>query len=176
MKSRLFIRALCVGAALLVPAGGLAVLGAGTAGATTITLGSPSSANLGGLGSMTLAGKVIPGSSGQISIGTHFANITITSTGKVNLKASITTTVLVTPPITITFKSVQALLSGTGFTHCAMLLPNIGFTHTTGTKYVATSVSLSSTTIKTTGGSCTKKTTLTADFASPHKLSGTITK
>ena len=35
MKARLFIRAICVGAALLVPAGGLTMVGVGTAGANT---------------------------------------------------------------------------------------------------------------------------------------------
>jgi hypothetical protein len=58
MKPRLLIRSLCVGAALLVPAGGLTVLGVGTAGAAqnTIQLISPSTANLGTLGTATLAG------------------------------------------------------------------------------------------------------------------------
>jgi hypothetical protein len=175
MKSRLFIRTLCVGAALLIPAGGLAALGVGTAGATTITLGSPSKASLGAFGTMTLVGKVIPGSTGQVSITTIQANIT--ATGKTGLKALIVapTKVLITTA-SITFKTVQVVIKNTGFTHCEILLPNIGFTHTAGTKYVATGLSLSSATIKTSGGTCTKKTTLTTDFKSPHTLSGTITK
>ena len=58
MKSRLLIRALCVGAALLVPAGGLAVLGAGTAGAAALTVNfvATSTAKLGTFGTATLVG------------------------------------------------------------------------------------------------------------------------
>ena len=56
MKSRLLIRAMCVGAALLVPAGGLTVLGIGTAGAVTIKTVAPSTAKLGTVGTLTLAG------------------------------------------------------------------------------------------------------------------------
>jgi hypothetical protein len=54
MKSRLLIRALCVGAALLVPAGGLTVLGIGTAGAVTIKTVATSTAKLAGVGSFTM--------------------------------------------------------------------------------------------------------------------------
>jgi len=55
MKSRLLIRALCVGSALLVPAGGLTVLTAGTAGATQTTV-SPSTLKFGILFTMTMGG------------------------------------------------------------------------------------------------------------------------
>jgi hypothetical protein len=51
MEARLFIRAMCVGAALLVPAGGLTMVGVGTAGANTkvqLTM----SAKLGGVGTL----------------------------------------------------------------------------------------------------------------------------
>ena len=58
MKPRLLIRVLCVGAALLVPAGGLAVLGTGTAGAAALTvqLVATSTAKLGTFGTATLVG------------------------------------------------------------------------------------------------------------------------
>ena len=55
MKSR-FIRALTVGAALLIPVGSVAVLGSGIASAKTKLLTTTSKASLAGVGSITLDG------------------------------------------------------------------------------------------------------------------------
>ena len=56
MKSRLLVRSLCVGAALLVPVGTLMLSGIGVADATTISTVTTSTARLGTVGTITIVG------------------------------------------------------------------------------------------------------------------------
>jgi hypothetical protein len=102
MKSRLFIRALCVGAALLVPAGGLSVLAVGTAGATQTTT-TTSKATLGTLGLITLKGKTCT----TTVVGTHQCSLNgtyaISGTGA-GLTATLKAALLITVKAALTIK------------------------------------------------------------------------
>ena len=170
MKSRLFIRALCVGAALLVPAGGLATLGVSTAGASTnqqLTF-KASTFTFG-----ALAKAIIPATLCTMSatLCTIDEQVTITKAGSRTLKALFTTfKILVKQTNTnlvitaVTIKKSNLVIKGTGFTHCKILtIPGTTLSHT-GTLWKASGVSLSGATVGTTGGTCTKKATLTSDF------------
>lgn len=175
MKSRSIIRALCVGASLLVPASGLTVLNIGTAGAsgTSINFSAPSTVRLGTIGTATL--KTV---SVSITSGTHQGNLTkqvpIETLGvKLLVMAKVAVTPNLTGPTSILFKTLRTLLKTTGFTHCLIVLPNIDFTKT-GSHFVATGVALSGVSIITTGGTCGKKATMVNDFT--HKLSGKLTE
>jgi hypothetical protein len=134
MKPRLLIRALCVGAALLVPAGGLSVLGVGTAGATTTTTVTPSSATLGTLGTMTMSGIRCPA-----NIGTNQCNITsqlpITRSGVHVLTALPTFKMLLTIKAGPVFHNVtikaggSVTIKGSQFSGCIILtFPKLAFT------------------------------------------------
>jgi hypothetical protein len=182
MKSRLFIRALCVGAALLVPAGGLATLGITTAGATTnqellITkISTPplvkSTAKLGGLGSAILSTLQCAMVATVCSWAT-LGQITITKSGTKTLKAlpnsgSIKVTQSATN-LVITAASIRPssfTIKGLGFTDCRITgIPTTSLSSSSG-NWKATTVSMSGVTISTTGGTCIKKSTLTTDFGS----------
>ena len=81
MKSRLFIRALCVGAALLVPTGGLTTFSIATTGATTnqtLQFGLTSTAKLGSIGTAILTGISCPMTATQCTL---TSQITITKGG-----------------------------------------------------------------------------------------------
>ena len=170
MKSRLFIRALCVGAALLVPAGGLTTLGITTAGATTnqLLLLKTSTASLGGLGKAILSTLQCTMTATQCTV---TSQITITKSGTKTIKLlPVTFKILVTQSSTnlvitaIAIKKSSFVLKNTSFTHCKIsTVPATALSHT-GTLWKASGVSMSGVTIGTTGGTCTKKSTLTADF------------
>jgi hypothetical protein len=174
MKSRVFIRALCVGTALLVPASGLTTLGVTTTGATTNQqLTVTGIARMGGLG-VAIIGPIL-----CTMVATQCAitqQITITKNGTQALKAlPATWKILVKQTNTNLVITAVGLkrgafgLKATGFTHCKIsTVPAASLSLTAG-KWVATTISLSGVTISTTGGTCTKKTTLTTDFT--HKLS-----
>jgi hypothetical protein len=95
MKSRLLIRSLCVGAALLVPAGGLTVLGVGTAGATqnTIQFVATSTAKLGTLGTATLVNLLC---TILLAVGTQQCTIKVTGTSKAQIPILVTGTHVLT--------------------------------------------------------------------------------
>jgi hypothetical protein len=187
MKSRLFFRTLCVGAALLVPAGGLTVLGVGTAGAsTTIHTVATSNAKLGSLGTMTLItitchtpviGTNQCTAAGQFKL--TAGHITVLLTGK--LLVTIITTAGTKKIHKMAFKSgATGLLKKTAattakFTGCTVAsLPAITYAATggTGLKWAATNVTLSGTTIT---GTCTTKTFLQMTDINGHKISSTLT-
>ena len=171
MKSRLFIRALCVGAALLVPAGGLTTLGMTTAGATTnqtLQFGTPSTANLPTFGKAILTSVSCPMSATQCTI---TSQITITKGGTQKIKLlPVTFKLLVKQTHTnlvitaVTLKKSAFVLKNTGFTHCKISTVPATALNLTGTSWKISGVSLSAVTIGTTGGTCTKKSTLTTDF------------
>jgi hypothetical protein len=179
MKSRLLIRALCVGAALLVPAGGLTILGVGTgtAGAATTILkfGTASTLTFGGLGTANLNGITAPVASNLGSLAGK--QVPVSST--LALLVNVATFMITHSGATISAVKLKATgsvtLKGTGFTHCKITkLPAITFTLSSG-KWTTSGNSLSSVTIGTTGGTCTGKTALTADFTGTNKLSGSLT-
>ena len=181
MKSRSFIRALCVGAALLVPAGGLTTLTT-TAGATTnqtLQFGSPSIIKLGQIGSIILTGKHCAMTATQCAL-TTLGQITFTKGGTQTISFLPNSgSVLVTQSSTnlvITAASIKAFsltFKGLGFTHCRINgLPRTTLSAKSG-KWKTTTVSMSGATIATTGGTCTKKVTLTTLFVS-QKLSASL--
>jgi hypothetical protein len=182
MKSRLLLRALCVGAALLVPASGLTVLGIGTASATTATI--TGQIKLGTLGTLLLTVKcTVPATSGskQCSL---VSQAVIKKTGtSANLKALVTGTLLVTiasskvtaltvkKPWGATIKATGGLpgngcVLGTG--------PKIVFTvGSTGLKGTIATKSLAGVTVG--GATCASATkTLVTNDITGSKLSGTI--
>jgi hypothetical protein len=183
MKSRPLFRALCVGAALLVPAGGLAVLGIGTAGASTVSLVATSQMKIGSLGTMTIAGIALFTSTSTGTIQrTETSQSLIIGSLIQNLKML---TILVMVKTTSGSKKIQDVafrsggsigIVGTGATvkynGCSITtLPAITYAKTTALKWTTTNVTLSG--VKVTG-SCTTKSVLTSDI-SGHKLSSTLT-
>jgi hypothetical protein len=185
MKSRLLIRALCVGAALLVPAGGLATLGITTAGATTnqellITVGS-TGAKLGTLGTAILATKQCAMTS-TVCTFTTLGQITITKGGTKGISLlPVSGSIKVTQSATnlvITAASIRVssfTLKGKTFTHCKITgVPATSLSSSSG-KWKATTVSMSAVTVTGTGGTCIKKTTLTTDFTTKMAVSVILT-
>jgi hypothetical protein len=173
MKSRLFIRALCVGASLLVPAGGLTTLGITTAGATTnqtLQFGTTSIVKLSSIGTAILTGKSCAMTATQCAF-TTLGQIMITKGGTKSLSAlpnSGSFSVVQTHTnLVITSASIKAssfTIKNLGFTHCRInSVPATSLTSISG-KWVATTVSMSGVSIATTGGTCTKKSTMTNDF------------
>jgi hypothetical protein len=185
MKSRLFIRALCVGAALLVPAGGLTTLGITTAGATTnqtLSFGSPSTVKLGAaIGTAILSGKQCAMTATVCSF-TTLGQITITKSGTQTLKLLPNSgSIKVTQSATNLVITAAALrvssftLKGLTFAHCKITsVPATSLTLASG-KWKATTVSMSGVTINTTGGTCTSKAALTTDFTSKMAVSVVLT-
>jgi hypothetical protein len=180
MKSRLFIRALCVGAALLVPAGGLATLGMTTAGAITnqellitkISTLVKATAKLGSLGSAILSTKQCTMTATVCSF-TALGQITITKGGTTqgisllpvsgSIKVTQSATNLVISAAAIRASSFT--LKGKTFTHCKISgVPATALALSSG-RWKATTVSMSGVTVTSTNGTCLKKTTLTTDFA-----------
>jgi hypothetical protein len=181
MKPRLLIRALCVGAALLVPAGGLAVLGVGTAGATgQTTLLVSGTIKIGPIGPATLPTKQCSPVTGPGTFQCSLAGIQATFRTTFNLTITLATLLYtITPKGTITAAVIQAganvTISATGatagFNGCKILtIPRIKFTKS-GTKWIATTVSTTGVVIKTTA--CTTRTLLGTDIAG-HKLSSSL--
>jgi len=104
MKSR-FIRALTVGAALLIPVGSVAVLGSSSAGAVTKLLAAGSGATLPTVGTITLAGITLN------YTGTNTAsNRPISPT----LKAAITAKDTTTPGVFKILSGAKVTLAGVG--------------------------------------------------------------
>jgi hypothetical protein len=181
MKSRLFIRALCVGAALLVPVGGLTTLGVTTAGATTnqtLQFGSPSTVKLAFPAEKEiLSGKSCPMTATVCNF-TSIGQITITDAGTTGLSllpdsGSIKVTQSATN-LTITAASIRVssfTLKGKTFTHCRITgIPATTLSLASG-KWKTTTVSMSGVSITSTGGTCIKRTTLTTDFGSKMAVS-----
>jgi hypothetical protein len=185
MKSRLLIRAFCVGAALLVPAGGLTVLGIGTAGATTSSLVTTSNAKLGSLGTMTMAGTALFTVTRHGTIQVTIAKTFALTTGHINVKltASLLVTVVTTSG-TKTLSKVGFKAGGKGlltktatttakFTGCTIgTLPAVTYARTTALKWTATNVTLAGVTVT---GTCTTKTFLKNTDIAGHKLASTLT-
>ena len=193
MKLRLLIRALCVGAALLVPAGGLTTLGVTTAGATTnqellitnVTT-SPlvhSTAKLGSFGSAILSPIQCqmnnPTKTQCILPATPYPShttkgITITKGGSVSgIKLHpVSIHILVTQSNTnliitaVGVKLGSGKLTGTSYTHCKIATIPAASLATTSGVWKASGISMATVKISTTGGTCTKKSTLTNDFTS----------
>jgi hypothetical protein len=151
MKSRLLIRSLCVGAALFVPAGGLTVLGVGTAGATqnTIQFVATSTAKLGTLGTATLNGVLC---TVILAVGTQQCTIIgASTTTKTNKTAQI--------PILITTVHVLTLLLTSATTKTKILFTIITTAgalkfHKIGFK----AATIKTVTIKSFGGHTTTRT------------------
>jgi hypothetical protein len=164
-----------VGAALLAPAGGLTTLGMSTAGATTnqtVQFGSPSTVKLLPFGTAILTGISCAMTATQCTLSSQ---ITITKGGdKTIILVPITEKILVkqtSTDLVITSASVKSssfLMKGLSFTHCRINNIPAASLAKTGTSWVATTLSMSGVTIATTGGTCTKRPTLTSDFT--HKL------
>jgi hypothetical protein len=183
MKSRSILRSLCIGAALLVPAGGLAVLGAGTAGATTTTLVSVSKVKIGGFVNATLIGTTLFKTT---AVGTQQFKITNVTTQGGGISARFAGTLLVTIMTTSGTKSIHKvkiktgdsiLITGStsgGFKGCVINLPPIIYSSTSHhpLKWSATTISLSGVTI--TGSPCTTGSDL-ASFIRGHVLDSTMT-
>jgi hypothetical protein len=197
MKPRLLIRALCVGAALLVPVGGLAVLGVGTAGAnTTIQFVSVSKANLGTVGTATLVGILCTVTTA--TKGTKQCKVILTKTAKtaqipikVNgvvvlhlLLTTINALVTVTPAGTIkkinfkaaTIATIQIKSTTTpALNNCLIRgMPGILFVKTTSTKFKAVTVAIGAPTVAGCTGGSTENAKV-AELLETGKLSGTIT-
>jgi hypothetical protein len=183
MKSRLLIRAFCVGAALLVPAGGLTILGIGTAGATGQT-------------TLLVTGNIKLGTLGTATLPTNHQCAAVTGPGTfqcslAGLQATVKTTLKVTivvatllytiaPKGTITAATIKAggkvTITGTGatagFNGCKITtLPKIKYTKSSNT-YSATTVSTTGVAIAAT--TCTTRTALGSDITG-HKLSSVLT-
>lgn len=186
MKSRLLIRAVCVGAALLVPAGGLTVLGAGVASAGTTIQSTGTTATFGALGKVPLADIILctlpsPGTcQSPIVTPTHktikTAQLKITKTGTKIGTALITGKALITwstGPIfnKVEIKTLNVVIKAavtTGFDGCKLLtFPTVIYSKTSNTKWDATTVSLSSVVITDTSahGSCSKSSTLHTELS-----------
>jgi hypothetical protein len=181
MKSRLFLRMFCVGAALLIPASGLAVLGVGngTAGAATTTLsfGSPSTLNFGSLGDLTFAGQKAKetGTTGKYIIPkTTSIPIDTTDSSQLVLTTALTIRVIHTGS-TITgvkFEKITQLLLKIGTKKCEILtIPALIFSATDG-KWKAEGSSLSGVTVKST--TCSTHVSIQNDINSSD-LTGSLT-
>ncbi len=135
MKSHI-LRALSVGAALLIPVGGLAVLGTGVAGATGGTkLISPSKATLAGA-SIKLTGVTVSWTS-TTAAWTSATTLTITSGA--GLKATVATSQKLTSGV-IKIKSGTAITIKGGATNNCVITINKAFTLTnvSSTEYKGT--------------------------------------
>ena len=175
MKPRLLIRAACVGAALLVPAGGLTVLGAGVASAGTTIQVTGKTATLGSLGKITLDGIILctlpsPGTcQSPIVTPAHktvdTAQLAITKTGIKIGTALVTGEGLITwstGPIfnKVQIKSLNVVIktaTTSGFDGCKLLtFPTVAYSKTTNTQWGVTTLSLSSVVITDTSahGTC----------------------
>jgi hypothetical protein len=183
MKSRSILRSFCIGAALLMPAGGLAMLGAGTAGATTVGLVSVSKVKVASLFTLTMVGRTLFNAT---AVGTQRIAITTTFTQGHGITARLTGTLSVTVATAGGTKSIQKvkirenaslLITGPtseGLKGCDIVdLPPADYNGTTALKWSATGISLSGVSI-TGPTSCTGKTAL-ADAITGKKLSSTLT-
>jgi hypothetical protein len=177
MKPRLLIRALCVGAALLVPAGGLAVMGVGTASATTVDI--TGQIKLGTLGSMLLTKSCVSIATQCTLGGTSYK---IKKTGaSTNLHVTLSTAKLLitggdTAPTAMSvkagWKGTIAATGGLPGNGCVISGgPKITFT-ISGHKGTVATVSLSGTSVS--GCPSATITLITTDLHT-SKLSGTIT-
>ena len=202
MKSRLLIRALCVGAALLVPAGGLAVLGAGTAGAAALTVNFvvTSTAKIGTFGTATLIGvlcniatKTVTGtktcalirtkstSKLQIPIkntaGTVFAHILLTgskATFKVNATKKITGITFKSANIlTLKIKEASTITAGKINTCKISGMPTISFSPNTATPNFKTTTAISGRTVS--GCKTTSETLIVTNQLNGNTLKGILT-
>jgi hypothetical protein len=181
MRSRLLFRALCVGAALLVPAGGLTVLGVGTAGANPATLVTTSNVKLGSFGTVTMVGTTL--FTKTTAVGTKQIDLVTKQFQVLNTSIMIlsTITLLITILTTSGTKKINKVgfkihgsgtLKGTNFTGCSVTtLPAIAYAKTTALKWIATNLTLSGVSVS---GSCTTKSVLTSDI-SGHKFFSTLT-
>jgi hypothetical protein len=180
MKSRSLFRVLCVGAAMLVPSGGLTALSVGTAGAssTILHVNTASTITLGSLGTMNLATHALNELASPTTTKYSLAGITYPIIGSSIMVADPIDKIKVVhigPTISsASLSTITAVLSGTGFTHCKITtFPTLTFTLSSG-KWKTTGNSLSGVAIKTAGGTCTKKTTLRSGLMT-HTLSGSLT-
>jgi hypothetical protein len=177
MKSRLLLRAICVGAALLVPAGGLTVLGISTAGAsTTVTTVSPSVAKLGTVGTLTLVGISCTGTGTFQCTGTHTGSFKKAGVKQGTAKITLTSWLITVSSGTVNkikLKAQQVAIKSTtvpGINGCTILLPAITFTKS-GTLFFAHTVSTSTVTAK---GTCATKSTIQTEITGT-KINATIT-
>ena len=183
MRSRSILRSICVGAALLVPAGGLAVLDAGTAGAATATLVSVSKVKIGTFVNITLIGKSL--FTKTTAVGTQLIKITTVTTQGGHITARLTGTLRVTIVTTSGTKTINKvkikpgasiLITGStsgGFKGCVIgSLPVIDYGSTHVLKWTSAGNPLSGVSIS--GSPCTTPTAL-AGVISGHKLNSTLT-
>jgi hypothetical protein len=165
-----------------MPAGGLAVLGAGTAGAATTGLVSVSKVKIGTFANVTLVGTTLFKTT---AVGTQQIKITKVTTQGGGISAQFKGTLLVTIVTTSGTKTIHKvkiksgdsiLITGTtsgGFKGCVINLPPIIYSSTPPhLKWSATTISLSGVTI--TGSPCTAGSTL-GGFISGHELDSTLT-
>ena len=185
MRTRLFIRAMCVGAALLVPASGLTMLGIGTAGAVTIKTIAPSAAKLGTIGTLTLTGMAC----GTISKTTNrTVQCTISIQGTMKIGGIVIGKGLITLKLLITItgakikglkvKTVRILLKSTtpGSNGCKINgIPNETYSGSSTSWSIATK-SLAAVTVTDTSvqGPCNTASAIQTEITS-GKLSSTIT-
>ena len=187
MKSRLFIRAMCVGAALLVPAGGLTVLGIGTAGAVTIKTVATSTAKLGTIGTLTLSGmacgtiskttnRVVTCTVSNLQ-GTLKRGTTVIGKGLITLKLTLTITSGAFAGVKV--KTVKILLktTTTGTNGCKINgIPSETYTKTTTLVWKISTKSLAAVTVTDTAtqGPCNTATAIQTEITA-GKLASTIT-
>jgi hypothetical protein len=190
------MRALCVGAALLVPAGGLAMLGTGTAGATTVKAQISGQIALGSVGTLLIGTPTkvlctipIPTTTKQCSLSTTGTNkwpikkAGTTTKIKASLSsATLLVTVSSTPKITAATikKGANALIKTTtgltGNTCKILTLPKIVMAvASTGKKVTFATKALTGVTVTSSGTACTSAaiTTITGEITG-SKLSGSI--
>jgi hypothetical protein len=189
MKSRSLFRALCAGAALLVPAGGLTMFSVGTAQATTggtLTFGASSTVTIGSLGVVTLYSLLVPTNTTiptpapltiQFTKATFQAPIR-SSTADVLVKGAVLLSIVTHTTVnSLGVKSGWvAVLKHLSLTFCKLAtMPAVtaAKTSTTG-RWTASGISLSGVKIKTTGGTCSKKSTLASDLGGSNRLSVTL--
>jgi hypothetical protein len=173
-----------VGAALLVPVGGLAIIGVGTSGATTksVTTVATSVAKLGTVGTITLTGISctgaetvtfqcrgatvtiqVPIKKGGMKVGTALIQgtkwlITISSSGSVSA---------------FSIKASQVMIKSAtvpGINGCTILLPKITFTLSSGIWILRTKA----TTTVSVKGSCATKTVIQNEITG-SKINSTVT-
>jgi hypothetical protein len=158
MKVRM-LRALCVGVALLIPVGSLAVLGTGVAGAST----SISS------GTFTLGPRTATLTSGNtITFATMVHGEILTANATTIIKFTITDTAKTSGTIYTIKQGAKEKFTSGGFTHCVIAtLPRLTAIITATAKTVTGSASDAGYSIVSTGGTCSNlnKTILTADLS-----------
>jgi hypothetical protein len=163
----------CVGAALLVPAGGLAMFGVGTAGATTsFNTVSPSTAKLGTLGTITVVGISCSGTGTFQCTGTHQAAINRTGVKQGTALIPLTkwlVNITPGPPKTvkgIVIKASQVAIKSTvkpGINGCTILLPKITLIKgTPATLWFAHTISTTTVLVK---GTCTTKSLIQTEIS-----------